>query len=70
LIVNLFLVDERELVLTVLGLVDLALVGSLLVMVMFSGSGYENFVSRIDVKEASDKLTWLATMIKVKDTPQ
>ncbi|MGH8578804.1 MAG: TIGR00645 family protein [Gammaproteobacteria bacterium] len=57
---NLLLVDESELVLTVLGLVDLALVGSLLVMVMFSG--YENFVSRIDVKNASDQLTWLGKL--------
>lgn len=60
LILNLFLVDESELVLTVLALVDLALVGSLLVMVMFSG--YENFVSRIDVKDASDQLTWLGKL--------
>ncbi|MGH8628994.1 MAG: TIGR00645 family protein [Gammaproteobacteria bacterium] len=57
---NLLVVDESELVLTVLALVDLALVGSLLVMVMFSG--YENFVSRIDVKNASDQLTWLGKL--------
>lgn len=57
---NLLSVDESELVLVVLGLVDLALVGSLLVMVMFSG--YENFVSRIDVKNASDQLTWLGKL--------
>ena len=37
---------EADLVLTVLAMVDLVLVGSLIVMVMFSG--YENFVSRID----------------------
>ena len=37
---------EAELVLIVLGMIDLVLVGSLIVMVMFSG--YENFVSRID----------------------
>ncbi len=60
LVLNLLLVDESELVLTVLSLVDLALVGSLLVMVMFSG--YENFVSRIDVKNASDQLTWLGKL--------
>ena len=40
--------DESELVLVVLGLIDIALVGSLIVMVMFSG--YENFVSTIDTK--------------------
>ena len=36
---------EDKLVLTVLSLIDLALVSSLIVMVMLSG--YENFVSRI-----------------------
>jgi uncharacterized protein (TIGR00645 family) len=35
-------------VLVVLALIDIALVGSLIVMVMFSG--YENFVSTIDTK--------------------
>jgi uncharacterized protein (TIGR00645 family) len=40
--------DESELVLVVLALIDIALVGSLIVMVMFSG--YENFVSAIDTK--------------------
>jgi uncharacterized protein (TIGR00645 family) len=40
--------DESELVLVVLALIDIALVGSLIVMVMFSG--YENFVSTIDTK--------------------
>jgi uncharacterized protein (TIGR00645 family) len=40
--------QESELVLVVLAMIDIALVGSLLVMVMFSG--YENFVSSIDTK--------------------
>ncbi|HET8708421.1 MAG TPA: YqhA family protein, partial [Pseudomonadales bacterium] len=44
---SIFQVMETELILLVLTLIDLALVGSLIVMVMFSG--YENFVSRIDV---------------------
>ncbi len=43
--------------LTVLALMDITLVGALLIMVMFYG--YENFVSRIDVKEGADKLEWL-----------
>ncbi len=51
---------EAHLVLLVLSLVDLALVGGLLVMVMFSG--YENFVSRIDVAEGTEKLTWLGKL--------
>lgn len=51
---------ESDLVLTILALVDLALVGSLLVMVMFSG--YENFVSQMDIKEGEDKLGWLGKL--------
>jgi len=34
-------------------------VGSLIVMVMFSG--YENFVSQLDIKEGTEKLDWLGT---------
>ena len=51
---------ESQLVLLVLSLVDMALVGGLLVMVMFSG--YENFVSRIDVREGTEKLSWLGKL--------
>jgi uncharacterized protein (TIGR00645 family) len=40
--------EESDLVLIVLSMIDIALVGSLIVMVMFSG--YENFVSSIDTK--------------------
>lgn len=52
--------SEADLVLTVLALIDLALVASLLVMVMFSG--YENFVSQIDVKAGAEKLAWLGKL--------
>ncbi len=51
---------EADLVLVVLTLIDLVLVGSLIVMVMFSG--YENFVSRIDVEGDADKLGWLGKL--------
>ena len=51
---------EADLILIVLSLVDIALVGGLLVMVMFSG--YENFVSTIDIKEGNDKLDWLGKL--------
>ena len=51
---------ESDLVLLILGLIDLSLVGGLLVMVMFSG--YENFVSTIDIHEGKEKLDWLGTM--------
>ena len=53
-------ITESELVLVVLALIDIALVGGLIVMVMFSG--YENFVSRIDLDESTDKLGWLGKL--------
>lgn len=61
-------VTEADLVLRLLALIDLVLVGSLMVMVMFSG--YENFVSKIDVKDGGDSLGWLgkldASSLKLK----
>ncbi len=51
--------EESNLLLKVLSLIDLTLVGSLIVIVMFSG--YENFVSRMDIGEATEKLDWLGT---------
>ena len=55
-----FSIKESDLVLTILTLIDLSLVGSLIVMVMFSS--YENFVSKIDLDEGSDKLDWLGKL--------
>lgn len=52
--------SEADLVLVVLSLIDMALVGGLLVMVMFSG--YENFVSRIDIDSGAEKLAWLGKL--------
>ncbi|MDP3837812.1 MAG: TIGR00645 family protein [Methylococcales bacterium] len=51
--------DESDLVLRLLSLIDLTLVASLIVIVMFSG--YENFVSRLDIGDATEKLEWLGT---------
>jgi uncharacterized protein (TIGR00645 family) len=59
LILEVLIKDEAELVLVVLALIDISLVGSLIVMVMFSG--YENFVSTIDAK-GTDSLGWLGKM--------
>jgi uncharacterized protein (TIGR00645 family) len=50
---------ESDLVLTVLAMIDIVLVGSLIIMVMFSG--YENFVSTIDAK-GTDSLNWLGKL--------
>src|SRR5262245_27441035 len=51
---------EADVVLSLLALVDLSLVAGLIVMVMFSG--YENFVSKIDVEGGGDKLGWLGKL--------
>lgn len=51
--------SEANLVLTVLAMIDIVLVGSLIVMVMFSG--YENFVSRIET-QGTDTLGWLGKL--------
>lgn len=55
-----FSMKEVDLILVVLSLIDISLVGGLLVMVMFSG--YENFVSRMDIDDTSDKLGWLGKL--------
>lgn len=59
---------ETDLILTALTLVDLVLVASLIVMVMISG--YENFVSRIELPVNEDRLIWLGKLeygtLKVK----
>ncbi|MCY1280560.1 hypothetical protein D9M68_317070 [compost metagenome] len=57
---SVFSIAEADLVLVILSLIDMALVGGLLVMVMFSG--YENFVSQLDIDESKDKLNWLGKM--------
>ncbi len=55
-----FELAEIQLILVLLSLVDMALVGGLLVMVMISG--YENFVSHLNIAEGKDKLDWLGKM--------
>ncbi len=53
-------ISEADLILSILSLIDMSLVGSLIVMVMFSS--YENFVSKIDLDEGDDKLDWLGKL--------
>lgn len=55
-----FTIKEVDLILVALSLIDIALVGGLIVMVMFSG--YENFVSKLDVDESQEKLGWLGKL--------
>ena len=54
-----FVLDDTDTILKMLGLIDAALVASLVVMVIISG--YENFVGRFD-REYEDEVHWLGTI--------
>jgi uncharacterized protein (TIGR00645 family) len=60
LLTSVLTMQEADLVLVILALIDMAMVGGLIVMVMMSG--YENFVSTLQVSESEEKLSWLGTM--------
>lgn len=51
---------EVDLILMALTLIDLTLVASLIVMVMLSG--YENFVSKLDLEGTERSLAWLGKL--------
>src|SRR6476469_9292385 len=55
-----FTSTESDVILGVLTLVDLALTGSLLIIVIFSG--YENFVSKMDHSNHRDWPDWMGTI--------
>jgi uncharacterized protein (TIGR00645 family) len=57
---SVFVLREADMILAMLGLIDAALVASLIVMVMLSG--YENFVSRIDQAAANAEIAWLGKL--------
>jgi uncharacterized protein (TIGR00645 family) len=44
----------------ILSLIDLSLAGNLLLIVIFSG--YENFVSKLDIGEHADRPAWMGTV--------
>lgn len=46
---HIWILKEADMILVVLSLIDLAMVGGLLIMVMMSG--YENFVSRLSGRQ-------------------
>lgn len=50
--------SESDLILVILSLIDLCLVGNLLIIVIFSG--YENFVSKLDVRGHPDWPEWIS----------
>lgn len=51
---------EAGLILIILSLIDLAMVGGLIIMIMMSG--YENFVSQLNIDYGDEKLGWLGKM--------
>jgi uncharacterized protein (TIGR00645 family) len=57
-IVNVLIYDEADMILAMLGLIDAALVASLLIMVMIAS--YENFVGRFDDHDAD--IHWLGKL--------
>jgi len=53
--------DAHDFTLDLLGLLDLVLLGNLVLIVLFSG--YENFVSKIEIAENStDRPSWMGTI--------
>ncbi|MET1043272.1 MAG: TIGR00645 family protein [Microbacteriaceae bacterium] len=61
-------VEEAEIMLLVLGLIDVVMIANLLIMVIIGG--YETFVSRLDLDEHPDQPEWLshvnANVLKTK----
>ncbi len=49
--------SEADAIIEILAMVDMALVGSLLLMIIFSG--YEIFVSKIDIQDHDDRPDWM-----------
>ncbi len=60
LLIDVVKLSEADMILIVLSLIDIAMVGGLILMVMMSG--YENFVSQINIPENEEKLSWLGKM--------
>jgi uncharacterized protein (TIGR00645 family) len=48
---------EAQAILGILSLIDISLTGNLLLMVLFSG--YENFVSKLNVQDHEDRPSWM-----------
>lgn len=52
--------SSEQAILVVLTLIDLTLAANLLLIVLFSG--YENFVSKLDVEDGGDRPDWMGTV--------
>ena len=57
LVTDVMVIDEHDIILGVLSLIDMTLIGCLLVMIIFSG--YEIFVSKINIGGHEDKPNWM-----------
>ena len=55
-----FTMNSDQVILVILTLIDLSLAGNLLLIVLFSG--YENFVSKLDIDDAVDRPPWMGTV--------
>jgi uncharacterized protein (TIGR00645 family) len=53
-------ISKMNVILAALSLIDMALVAGLLVMVMFTG--YENFISKMKLKDTDNRLSWLGKL--------
>jgi uncharacterized protein (TIGR00645 family) len=57
LVTDVMVIGEHDIILGVLSLIDMTLIGCLLVMIIFSG--YEIFVSKINIGDHEDKPNWM-----------
>lgn len=57
---NISSLSQNNVILGVLSLIDLSLAGNLLLIVIFSG--YENFVSKMDLSDHKDRPEWQGTV--------
>jgi len=57
LVLNIFTTSEYDVVISILTLVDTALIAVLLLIIVFSG--YESFVSRINTNDHEDRPAWM-----------
>ena len=57
LLANLTSLTEIEIMLTVLGLIDVVMIANLLIIIVFAG--YENIVSKINTSDTEDRPSWM-----------
>ena len=68
LVTHTFTFNEQQIMLVVLGLIDVVMISNLLIMVIIGG--YETFVSRLELQNHPDQPEWLshvnASVLKIK----